>query len=124
MNPLYVETVLEAMQTSRTTVVFREGWSEYALVMSMRSKICTVAWRQLTPLPKRSSASWIWMGKPTPPRNPLPAVNVYVTRGIREGEQAIRIINNTAPTNDHAVAKTYKFSSFRISPSPKLRGGI
>ncbi len=33
LNPLYVDTVLEAMQTSRTTVVFREGWSEYALVI-------------------------------------------------------------------------------------------
>ena len=33
LNSQYVETVLEAMQTSRTTVVFREGWSEYALII-------------------------------------------------------------------------------------------
>jgi len=33
LNPQYVEVVLEAMQTSRTTVVFREGWSEYALII-------------------------------------------------------------------------------------------
>ena len=34
LNGQYVETVLAAMQTSRTTVVFREGWSEYALVIA------------------------------------------------------------------------------------------
>ena len=33
LNARYVEVVLEAMQTSRTTVVFREGWSEYALMI-------------------------------------------------------------------------------------------
>jgi multiple sugar transport system substrate-binding protein len=33
LNPEYVDTVLEAMQSSRTTVVFREGWSEYALAI-------------------------------------------------------------------------------------------
>ena len=33
LNSQYVDTVLEAMQTSRSTVVFREGWSEYALVI-------------------------------------------------------------------------------------------
>lgn len=33
LNPEYVATVLSAMQTSRTTVVFREGWSEYALAI-------------------------------------------------------------------------------------------
>jgi multiple sugar transport system substrate-binding protein len=33
LNPDYVATVQKAMQTSRTTVVFREGWSEYALAI-------------------------------------------------------------------------------------------
>lgn len=33
LDPDYVETVLESMQTSRTTVVFRENWSEYALII-------------------------------------------------------------------------------------------
>jgi multiple sugar transport system substrate-binding protein len=33
LNPEYVATVLAAMQTSRPTVVFREGWSEYALAI-------------------------------------------------------------------------------------------
>lgn len=33
LNAQYVETVLTAMQSSRTTVVFREGWSEYALAI-------------------------------------------------------------------------------------------
>jgi multiple sugar transport system substrate-binding protein len=33
LNADYVETVLEAMQTSRTTVVFRENWSQYALAI-------------------------------------------------------------------------------------------
>ncbi|MGI9490905.1 MAG: extracellular solute-binding protein [Geminicoccaceae bacterium] len=31
LNPEYVDAVLESMKSSRTTVVFREGWSEYAL---------------------------------------------------------------------------------------------
>lgn len=33
LNSDYVATVQEAMKTSRTTVVFREGWSEYALAI-------------------------------------------------------------------------------------------
>ena len=33
LNAQYVDVVLKAMQSSRTTVVFREGWSEYALVI-------------------------------------------------------------------------------------------
>jgi multiple sugar transport system substrate-binding protein len=33
LNPEYVEVVQTAMETSRTTVVFREGWSEYALAI-------------------------------------------------------------------------------------------
>ncbi|UCH25704.1 MAG: extracellular solute-binding protein [Trueperaceae bacterium] len=33
LNAEYVATVQEAMQSSRTTVVFREGWSEYALAI-------------------------------------------------------------------------------------------
>lgn len=34
LNAEYVDAVLEAMQTSRTTVVFREGWKEFALQIS------------------------------------------------------------------------------------------
>ncbi len=33
LNPEYVATVQEVMQTSKTTVVFREGWAEYALAI-------------------------------------------------------------------------------------------
>lgn len=33
LNADYVKTVLESMKTSRTTVVFKEGWSEYALAI-------------------------------------------------------------------------------------------
>ncbi|MEZ4706000.1 MAG: extracellular solute-binding protein [Caldilineaceae bacterium] len=34
LNPEYVDAVLTAMQSSRTTVVFREGWKEFALEIS------------------------------------------------------------------------------------------
>ena len=34
LNPDYVDTVLAAMQSSRTTVVFREGWKAFALEIS------------------------------------------------------------------------------------------
>lgn len=33
LNAEYVDAVLESMKTSRTTVVFREGWSEFALAI-------------------------------------------------------------------------------------------
>ena len=33
LNPEYVATVQEVMETSQTTVVFRENWSEYALAI-------------------------------------------------------------------------------------------
>ena len=33
LNPDYIKTVSEAMQTSRTTVVFKEGWKDGALVI-------------------------------------------------------------------------------------------
>lgn len=33
LDPQYVEVVQESMETSRTTVVFQEGWSEYALII-------------------------------------------------------------------------------------------
>ena len=31
LNPDYVEATLESMQTTRSSVVMKEGWSQYAL---------------------------------------------------------------------------------------------